>query len=94
MPSARSPSPGYIFVKWKTSGDITVADPNAIATTDTVAGSGTLAAVYRLPITPVSKPVGGLVMSTNKLEILTPSLALARLIVDVSAVVVVRKRSD
>ena len=81
-------------MKWKTSGDITVADPNSIATTATVAGSGTLAAVYRLPITPVSKPVGGLVMSTNKLEILTPYLALAGRVIAVSAVAVVRKRSD
>jgi hypothetical protein len=40
------------------------------------------------------KPVGGLVMPTNKLEIITPFLALAGLIVAVSAVVVVKKRRD
>jgi hypothetical protein len=39
-------------------------------------------------------PVGGLVMPTNKLEILTPYLALAGLIAAVSAVVVVKRRRD
>jgi hypothetical protein len=40
------------------------------------------------------RPVGGVVMPTNKLEILTPYLALAGLIVAVSAVTVAKKRSD
>jgi hypothetical protein len=40
------------------------------------------------------KPVGGILMPTNKLEILTPYLALAGLIAVVSAVVVVKKRRD
>jgi hypothetical protein len=38
--------------------------------------------------------VGGVVMPTNKLEILTPYLALGGLIVAVSAVVAVKKRRD
>jgi hypothetical protein len=38
-------------------------------------------------------PVGGIVMPTNKLEILTPYLALAGLIIAVSAVVVIKRRS-
>jgi hypothetical protein len=40
------------------------------------------------------RPVGGIVMPTNKLEILTPYLALTGLIIAVSAVVVIRKRRD
>ena len=40
-----------------------------------------------------SRPVGGLVMPTNKLEILTPYLALAGLVAVLSTVAVVRKRS-
>jgi len=43
---------------------------------------------------PARPPVGGIVMPTNKLEILAPYLALAGLIAAVSAVVVVKKRRD
>jgi hypothetical protein len=39
------------------------------------------------------RPVGGIMVPTNKLEILTPYLVLAALIAVVSAIVVVRKRS-
>jgi hypothetical protein len=39
------------------------------------------------------RPVGGLIIPTNKLEILTPYLALAGFAVIISAVVVVKKRS-
>jgi hypothetical protein len=39
-------------------------------------------------------PVGGVLLPVNKLEILTPYLALAGLIAAVSAVVVVKKRRD
>jgi hypothetical protein len=39
-------------------------------------------------------PVGGVVMSTSKLEIVAPFAALAGLIVAVSAVVVVKRRRD
>jgi dipeptidyl aminopeptidase/acylaminoacyl peptidase len=41
-----------------------------------------------------ARPVGGVTLPTNKLEILTPYLALAGLVAAVSAVVVVRKRRD
>jgi hypothetical protein len=39
-------------------------------------------------------PVGGVATTTNKLEILTPYLALAGLIITVSAVYVVKRRKD
>jgi hypothetical protein len=39
-------------------------------------------------------PVGGVVAPTNKLEILTPYLALAALVIAASAVVVVKRRRD
>ena len=41
-----------------------------------------------------SKPVGGSVMPTNKLEVLTPYLALAGLVIAVSAAAVVRRRHE
>jgi len=41
-----------------------------------------------------ANPVGGVVTPVNKIEILTPYLALAGLIAAVSAVVAVRKRRD
>jgi len=41
-----------------------------------------------------ASPVGGVVMPTSKLEILTPYLALAGLVAIVSAVVAVKKRRD
>jgi len=50
--------------------------------------------VIRVVIGPIGTPVGGVVMPTNKLEILTPYLALAGLIVAVSAVVAVKRRRD
>jgi len=42
----------------------------------------------------VARPVGGVTMPTNKLEIVAPFAALAGLIVAVSAVVAVKKRRD
>ena len=42
---------------------------------------------------PPPRPVGGVVSPTNKLQILTPYLALVGLVIAVSAVVVVKKRS-
>jgi len=47
----------------------------------------------RLPA-PTPRPVGGLVMPTNKLEILTPYLALTALVIAVSSVIVVKRRRD
>jgi hypothetical protein len=44
--------------------------------------------------TPTPRPVGGIVMPTNKLEILTPYLAVAGLVAIVSAVVLVKRRKD
>lgn len=42
----------------------------------------------------IAKPVGGVVMPTNRLEILTPYIALAGLIAVMSAVAVVKRRRD
>jgi len=39
------------------------------------------------------RPVGGIVMPANKLEILTPYLALAGLVAAISTVVVIKRRS-
>jgi hypothetical protein len=39
-------------------------------------------------------PVGGLITPTNKLEILTPYIALAGLIITVSAAYVIKRRED
>ncbi|MCX6659438.1 MAG: hypothetical protein NTX81_03530 [Candidatus Bathyarchaeota archaeon] len=44
--------------------------------------------------TSLSRPVGGVVMSTNKLEILTPYLALVGLVTAVSAVMMVGRRKN
>ena len=43
---------------------------------------------------PKLRPVSGVVMPTSKLELLAPFLAMAGLIVTVSAVVAVKKRRD
>lgn len=43
--------------------------------------------------TPTPRPVGGVVMPVNKLEILTPYLALAGLVAAISVVVAVKRRS-
>ncbi|MEM3501760.1 MAG: DNRLRE domain-containing protein [Candidatus Bathyarchaeia archaeon] len=42
--------------------------------------------------TPTARPVGGIVMSTNKLEIVTPYIALACLVISLSTAVVVKRR--
>jgi uncharacterized repeat protein (TIGR03803 family) len=49
---------------------------------------------YGVAIAFLPSPVGGVVVPTNKLELLTPYLALAGLIVAVSAVIVAKKRRD
>ena len=38
-------SGGYMFIKWETSGDVTVSDAKSVTTTVTVSGNGTLRAV-------------------------------------------------
>jgi hypothetical protein len=48
--------------------------------------------VIRVVIDPIGTAVGGVVLPTNKLTLVTPYLALAGLIVVVSTVVVVRRR--
>lgn len=52
------------------------------------------AATPNLFYDPEPAPVGGVVLPTNTLAILTPYLALAGLVIAVSAVVVARKRRD
>jgi hypothetical protein len=66
--------------------------------------SGTRTVIYTFPVgagpvgvaivPTLARPVGGLVMSTNNLEILIPYIALAGLVAAVSAVVVVKKRRE
>jgi len=58
-------------------------------------GTGTIATGYLLSTGYSSgpRPVGGITLPTNKLEILTPYIALAGLIATLSAVVVVKRRS-
>jgi hypothetical protein len=55
-------------------------------------GGATPFGVAIIPIP--SGPVGGVVMPTDKLKILTPYLTLAGLVMSVSAVLVVRRRRD
>jgi len=62
--------------------------------TVTGTGSQTHTTTFTLTVNPAARPVGGVTMPTNKLEILTPYLALAGLAVAVSAVVAVKKRRD
>jgi len=59
----------------------------SVSTHFTVGGNG-------CPNLPACRPVGGVVMPTNTLAITAPYLALAGLIVAVSAVVAVKKRRD
>ncbi len=66
--------------------DITQSQPNS--TTDTTPNW------QPLFLPPPARPVGGVTLPTNKLEILTPSLTLAGLAAAVSAVVVVKRRRD
>jgi hypothetical protein len=84
-----NPAESYNFVKWETTGGVTVTNPNIQSTTMNVEGDGTVTAVYI-----VSAPVGGVATPTNKLEILAPYLALAGLIAAVSAVYVIKRRKD
>ena len=76
---------------------MTIASPNGI---DLYAvGSQTPITTYPTPfnalITQVkAAPVGGVVIPIDKLEILTPYIALAGLMAAVSAVVVVKRRRD
>ncbi|OGD52525.1 hypothetical protein A3K80_09045 [Candidatus Bathyarchaeota archaeon RBG_13_38_9] len=49
--------------------------------------------LIRAEVDPASATVGGVVVSTNSLEILAPYLALAGLVIAVSAVVVVKRRN-
>ncbi len=66
--------------------DITQSQPNSI--TDTTPNW------QPLFLPPPARPVGGVTLPTNKLEILTPSLTLVGLAAAVSAVVVVKRRRD
>lgn len=85
---------GYVFVKWETSGALTVGDPNAVDTTATISGDdGTLTAVYKVRSAP-SNPtqhVGGELFTANKPAILAPYLALIS-VVAVAAVVIKHRK--
>ena len=83
------PAPGYRFLKWETLGGASVADPNSQTTILTLTDQGyTVTAIYV-----IARPVGGVVTPVNKLGLATPYLALAGLVIAVSAVVVVKRRS-
>jgi len=83
------PAPGYSFLRWETSGNAFVADPSSRTTVLTPTGQDyTVTAIYT-----IGRPVGGVVLPTNKLEMVTPFAALAGLIVAVSAVVVVKRKT-
>ena len=82
--------PNYGFLL-KDSGEIALAEGVGAyfySKESTVGDSPRLKVDWTTP-----EPVGGLVMPTNKLEILTPYLALAGLVAVVSAVAVVKRRS-
>jgi hypothetical protein len=70
-----------------TGGVGTPATTESVSTHFTVGGNG-------CPNLPVCRPVGGVVMPTNTLAITAPYLALAGLIVAVSAVVLVKRKRD
>ncbi|MGB6680902.1 MAG: DNRLRE domain-containing protein [Candidatus Bathyarchaeia archaeon] len=62
----------------------------------TVSGTGsqTHTTTFMLMVNPASGPVGGVVTPVNKLEILTPYIALVGLIAVVSTVYVIKRRKD
>ena len=76
---------------------VTIASPNGIDLYPVGSQTPirTYPTLFNALVTQVrAAPVGGIVMPANKLEILTPYLALAGLVAAVSAVVVVKKRRD
>jgi PKD repeat protein len=86
-----NPSVSTSFVRWETTGDVSVSDPNSESTKVTVKGSGTLTAMYTSGQS-YDPPVGGKLMFVNKFAILAPYLALGGLIGVGSALYIMRRR--
>ena len=97
--------PGEVYF-FNSGGTLLWSYPIDIADKVSISGDGTTLAVGTSAATTgyllstgfssgnLANPVGGLVMPTNKLEIVAPFAALAGLIVAVSAVAAVKKRRD
>jgi len=87
-----NPVSGFRFVRWETEGGLSFDNSNSQTTTVNLiqeTGPVTIIAVYEF-----ATPVGGVVESVNKIALVTPFLALAGLVVAVSAVVVAKKRRN
>ncbi len=84
-----NPAAGWVFVRWESSGPVTVSDVNAQSTQLTVAGSdGVLTAVYgSAPAT-----VGGVVLPYNPLTVLAPYLTAIDLVAVAATVYVTKRR--
>jgi len=83
------PAAGYKFVRWE-GYDLSIGDPSSQSTTIEAVGQNApvLTAIYQSEAT----AVGGISTPINKLEILTPYLALAGLIIAVSAVMIKKRK--
>jgi len=83
---------GTGFTSYSMVEDLTLVKQNGIWLVDSVnVCTGQVAGGEILTL---EAPIGGVVTPTNKLEVLTPYIALAGLVVAVSVVVAVKKRRD
>jgi hypothetical protein len=68
-----SPEGGYWFVRWETSGGISVSNAGSQSTTVTISSSGTLRAIYANPFSPLTvalvSPSNGAVVSSSPVEL-------------------------
>ena len=68
-----SPEAGYWFVRWETSGGVSVSSATSQSTTVTVSSSGTLRAIYANPFSPLTvaliSPSSGAVVSSSPVEL-------------------------
>ena len=83
------PSTECSFVRWETSGGVTVNDPTQRITRINIAGDGTLTAVYSC-----GRLVGGVVTSVNPLMALAPYFALIGLVATLPIAYAVKKRRN
>lgn len=86
VPSTHSieyePAAGYLFLRWESTGGVSVSQPGSQSTTISVSDSGTLTAIYGL-----SQPVGGVVTPANTVAVFAPYFALLGAIAAVAVVV-------
>ena len=81
------------FLRWETSGGISVGDSNLESTTATVSGTGTLRMVTQLPQEPSAlSPVGGVTINVNKFTVVVPYIAITGIVVVMIAFI--RRRID